>query len=284
MFVIVGIIVVLACVLGGFVLESGNLLTLAQPIELLIIGGAALGAFLISSPKSVITDTIKSALGVFGATETAKKTYLEIFGALYELMNSARRNGVVAIEPHVTKPEGSSVFGACPSLQKDKEALHFICDNFKVLLVGNIDPNTFESIMDLDIATRHHHHMIPSQSMSKIADSLPGLGIVAAVLGVVLTMSKINEPPDVLGHSIGAALVGTFLGVLLCYGFVGPVAANLEHIAAGKSANLKVIRACLTAYSQGLAPALAIEAGRRAIPGHAQPSFEEAEEAMKAKK
>ncbi len=284
MFVIIGIVVVLGCVLGGFVLEHGHLGQLLEPIELLIIGGAAFGAFLISSPKSVVTDTIKSALGVFGAKEDDKKSYLEIFGALFELMNNARRNGVVAIEPHVTKPEGSSIFGSCPGLQKNKEALNFICDNFKVLLVGNIDPNTFESIMDLDIATRHHHHMIPSQSVSKVADSLPGLGIVAAVLGVVLTMSKINEPPDVLGHSIGAALVGTFLGVLLCYGFVGPVAANLEHIAAGKAVTLKVIRACLTAYSQGLAPALAIEAGRRAIPGHAQPSFEETEEAMKAKK
>ena len=284
MFVIVGIVVVLGCVLGGFVLEHGNLMQLMQPIELLIIGGAALGAFLISSPKSVVTDTIKSALGVFGASEPDKKIYLEIFGAMFELMNNARRNGVVAIEPHVTKPEGSSIFGSCPGLQKNKEALNFICDNFKVLLAGNIEPYQFESVMDIDMSASHKHESNAPASLNKVADSLPGLGIVAAVLGVVLTMSKINEPPDVLGHSIGAALVGTFLGVLLCYGFVGPVAANMEHIAAGKSATLKVIKACLTAYAQGLAPALAVEAGRRAIPGHAQPTFEETEEAMKAKK
>lgn len=284
MFVIIGIVVVLACVFGGFVLEHGNLATLMQPIELLIIGGAALGAFLISNPQSVVADTVKTTLALFSAKETGKKAYLEILGAMFELMNAARRNGVVAIEPHVTKPEGSSVFGACPGLQKDKEALHFICDNFKVLLVGNIDPNSFEAIMDMDIATRHHHHLVPSQAVSKVADSLPGLGIVAAVLGVVLTMGKINEPPEILGASIGAALVGTFLGVLLCYGFVGPMAANMEHIANGRQSTLKAIKACLVAYAQGLAPALAVEAGRRAIPGHAQPSFEETEEAIKGRK
>jgi chemotaxis protein MotA len=284
MFAIIGIVVVLGCVIGGFILEGGHLPVLMQPIELLIIGGSALGSFLISAPKTLIIFTFKSLMKVFTGKEMGKAEFMEILSAMYELMSLLRSGGPVAIDQHVNKPESSSVLGKYKALNHHKELLHFICDNFKVLLAGNIEPHQFDAMMNIDIATKHHHALTPSQAVNKVSDSMPGLGIVAAVLGIVLTMGKINEPPEVLGHSIGAALVGTFLGILLCYGFFGPMATNLEHQANEHHAALKAIRAGLANYSAGVAPIVAVEAARRAIPANAQPTFEELEEGMRSVK
>ena len=206
MFAIIGVIVVLVCVIGGFALEGGPLGVLVQPVELLIIGGAAVGAFFIASPKSIIFGTMKKALKVFTASEASKQTFLDILGVIYTLMNMARRDGIVSIESHVSKPDGSAVFTRFPSVLKNHELLEFICDNFKVLLAGNIEPHQFEAVMDIDMAASHKHESNAPAAINKVADSLPGLGIVAAVLGIVLTMAKINEPPEVLGHSIPVAV------------------------------------------------------------------------------
>jgi len=281
MFAIIGVFVVIGCVIGGFVLEGGALGVLMQPIELLIIGGAAAGSFLIASPKSFIFGTMKKAFKVFTATEAGKQTYLDILSVLYTLMNMARRDGIVSIEAHVSKPEGSAVFTRYPAILKNHEVRDFICDNFKVLLAGNIEPHQFEAVMDIDMSASHKHESNTPAAINKVADSLPGLGIVAAVLGIVLTMGKINEPPEVLGHSVGAALVGTFLGILLCYGFAGPMAQNLEYQVKETHTMLEVVKAGLVGFSSGFPPMLAVEAARRAVSGPARPTFEELEGALK---
>ncbi|MBU1040203.1 MAG: flagellar motor stator protein MotA [Proteobacteria bacterium] len=281
MFAIIGVFIVLGCVIGGYVLEGGPLGVLMQPIELLIIGGAAIGSFFIASPKSIIFGTMKKAFKVFTASEASKQTFLDILSVIYTLMNMARRDGIVSIESHVNKPDGSAVFTKFPSVLKNHEVRDFICDNFKVLLAGNIEPHQFEALMDIDMAASHKHESNTPNAINKVADSLPGLGIVAAVLGVVLTMGKINEPPEVLGHSIGAALVGTFLGILMCYGFAGPMAQNLEYQVKETHSMLEVVKSGLVGFASGFPPMLAVEAARRAVSGPARPTFEELEGALK---
>ncbi|GAB6036857.1 flagellar motor stator protein MotA [Fundidesulfovibrio butyratiphilus] len=278
---IIGIVIVLGCVIGGYILEHGNMAVLVQPIEVMIICGAALGAFMISSPMSVFKDVLKHIPAIFTGKEDTKAFYLELLSLMYELFQLARRSGAVALDAHVNRPTDSDIFRRFGSVMKNKTVLNFICDNLKIVIAGNIEQHHYEAIMDTDIATRKHHDLIPSSMVSKTADSLPGLGIVAAVLGIVITMGNINQPPEVLGLHIGAALVGTFLGVLLCYGFIGPMGTLLEHQAAAKQARLKVVKSALMGYSIGLAPILAVEYARRAIPTNVQPSMEELEEGMK---
>ena len=284
MFVIIGIVVVLGCVIGGFLLEGGHMGVLLQPIELLIIGGAALGSFLISAPKSVVTGTFKHILHVFTGKEASAADYQDLLTLLFELMNIARRDGIVALEPHVSKPEQSSTINRYPNIAKNKQLAYFICDNIKALLSEGIEAHRYDDLMRTDIATLHHHAMIAPTAVTRVADSLPGLGIVAAVLGIVLTMGKINEPPEVLGHSIGAALVGTFLGILMCYGFVGPMASNLEYQAKAQQHMLLVAKEVLAAFNSGFSPLLSVEMGRRAIPDDVRPSMEDMEGALRGKK
>jgi len=284
MFVIIGIVVVLACVFGGFLLEGGHMAVLFQPIELLIIGGAALGSFFISSPKSIAIGTFKHAMHVFTGKEPSAADYQDLLTLLFELINIARRDGIVALEPHVSKPEQSSTINKYPAIAKNKQLAYFICDNIKCLLSEGIDAHRYDDLMRTDIATMHHHAMITPGAVTKVADALPGLGIVAAVLGIVLTMGKINEPPEVLGHSIGAALVGTFLGILLSYGFVGPMATNLEYLAKAQHHMLHVAKEVLAAFNSGFSPLLSVEMGRRAIPDDVRPSMEDMEGALRGKK
>jgi chemotaxis protein MotA len=284
MFVIIGIVVVLGCVFGGFLLEGGHMAVLFQPIELLIIGGAALGSFFISAPKSIAIGTIKHAMHVFKGKEPAASDYQDLLTLLFELINIARRDGIVALEPHVSKPEQSSTINRYPAIAKNKQLAYFICDNIKALLSEGIDAHRYDDLMRTDIATLHHHAMIAPAAVTKVADALPGLGIVAAVLGIVLTMGKINEPPEVLGHSIGAALVGTFLGILLSYGFIGPMATNLEYQAKAQHHMLHVAKEVLAAFNSGFSPMLSVEMGRRAIPDDVRPTMEDMEGALRGKK
>ncbi|GFK93667.1 Motility protein A [Fundidesulfovibrio magnetotacticus] len=278
---IIGFVVVLGSVIGGYVLSHGKLFVLFQPYEFLTIGGAALGSFLIASPMSVVKDVFKHLPQVFTAKEDSKDFYMELLSLMYELFQMARRSGAVALDAHVNRPTDSDVFRRFGNVSKNKTVLNFICDNLKIVIAGNIEQHHYEAIMDTDISTRKHHDTLAGSAVTKIADALPGLGIVAAVLGIVITMGDINQPPEVLGNHIGAALVGTFLGVLMCYGFIGPMATNLEHQAEAKAARLKVVKSALMGYSIGLAPILAVEYARRAIPSNVQPSMEELEEGMK---
>jgi len=284
MFAIIGIVVVLGAVIGGFMLEGGNLHVLFQPVELLIIGGAALGAFLIASPKAIFFGTLKNLKQVFAGGEHDKASFLEVLYLLFEFLSLARREGMLALEAHVNKPDQSPVIQKYHHFAKDHEMVDFLCDNIKVLLASNMEPHQFDDLMDLDIDTQGKHEQVSPAAVNTIADSMPGLGIVAAVLGVVLTMGKISEPPEVLGHSIGAALVGTFLGILMCYGFLGPMAKHLEHLAHEREVMRTVIKSSLSMYAKGMAPFVAVEAGRRAVPGEHRPSFSEVEEGCKRAK
>ena len=245
---IIGFVVVLGSVIGGYLLSHGQLLVLFQPYEFLTIGGAALGSFFIASPMSVVKDVFKHLPHVFTAKEDSKDFYLEVLSLMYELFQLARRSGAVALDAHVNRPADSDIFRRFGNVSKNKTVLNFICDNLKIVIAGNIEQHHYEAIMDTDIATRKHHDAIAGGAVSKIADALPGLGIVAAVLGVVITMGVISEPPEVIGHHIGAALVGTFLGVLMCYGIVGPIAASMEAKAKEGEHCLVVVKCALAAF------------------------------------
>ncbi len=280
MFAIIGSIIVLLSVIGGFLLEKGNLHVLFQPAEFVIIGGAALGSFIIASPPRVLSMVIKDIFKIFSAKNLSKTFYLELLCLLYQLFSKARKEGLVAIEADVENPQRSPLFQKYRNVMAHTELVTFIADNFKVIVSSNVPSHELDSLMELEIDTGHKEANIPSASIGRVADGLPGLGIVAAVLGVVLTMQKIDQPPAVLGHSIGAALVGTFLGVLMCYGFVGPVSVNLEHLAREKAIPFHVIRIAMVSFVGGSAPQIAVEFGRRAIPEKEKPTFKELETAI----
>ncbi|GBD97127.1 MAG TPA: flagellar motor stator protein MotA [Nitrospirae bacterium] len=280
MFVIIGAIIVLACVIGGYSIH-GNIYLLFQPIELLIIGGAAVGAFIIQSPTKVLGQVVKNSFRVLYAKGTSKAEFLEILGLLNDIFTKMRKEGLIAIEGDIENPEQSAIFAKYPGILKNHHALNFICDNLKVIISTNVTPHELDDIMEFEIETHHKESMMPSHSIAKVADGLPALGIVAAVLGVVITMGKIAEPPEVLGESIGAALIGTFLGVLLSYGFVGPIATNLEYIAEEDMIIFQVIKIALVSFVGGAAPQIAVEFARRVIPSGDKPGFTELEESIR---
>jgi chemotaxis protein MotA len=228
--------------------------------------------------------TIKALLGVFTGKGVTKESYLELLMAMNELFRKARREGLIAVESHVNRPEDSTIFTKYPGVLNNHHVLSFLCDNFKVYISTGMEPDSLDDLMEIDMETQHKETGMPAAAVAKVADGMPALGIVAAVLGVVLTMAKISEPPEVLGHSIGAALVGTFLGVLLSYGFVGPLASNMEHSANDHHIALNVIKTGLLSTVSGGSPAVALEFARRAIPPAERPGFEELEEALRGAK
>jgi chemotaxis protein MotA len=283
MFFIIGVIIVLSSVVGGYILEHGNLSLLFQPVELLIIGGAATGAFFISSTPRVFGLVLKNVVTVLSPKSQSKAKYLELLSLLYQLFSKIRKEGLVSIEADVETPATSPIFQKFPTVLSNHHVINFICDNLKVIVTANVPPYELDNLMDIEIDTHHHQSLIPAHAISKIADGLPALGIVAAVLGVVLTMAKISEPPAVLGESIGAALVGTFLGVLLSYGIVGPIATNLEHQAEENAVPFQVVKVALVAFVGGSAPQMAIEFARRAVPDKERPTFNELESTVRGK-
>jgi chemotaxis protein MotA len=285
MLAIIGFIIVSASVVGGYLLEHGNLSLLFQPVELLIIGGAALGAFVIAAPIKVMKATISAIVRMFTNKGYGKAEYIEVLLLLNGIFYKIRQQGLVSIESDVDSPEESSLFNQYPVLLKNHHALTFITDTLRTVMTTTIAPHELEALIDNELECHHEEALHPSQILSFISDSLPGLGIVAAVLGIVLTMGKINEPPAVLGASVGAALVGTFLGILLSYGYVGPMARNMAQIAAEDLQYLNVIKVALLSFvGGGAAPKVAIEFGRRVIPSNVKPSFVDMEENFRQKK
>jgi len=282
MFAIIGLVIVFGSVIGGYLLEHGNIHVLFQPVELLIIGGAAVGAFIIQSPPNVLGIVLKNVMRVLSAKSRNKAEYLDILSLLNGIFSKMRKEGLIAIENDIENPDESPIFAKFPSILSNHHALHFICDNLKVIISTNISPHELDDVMETELEAHHNEALIPSISVTKIADGLPALGIVAAVLGVVITMGKISEPPEVLGHSIGAALVGTFLGVLLSYGFVGPIGTNLAYIADDDSISLRVIKIALVSFVGGSAPQIAVEFARRVIPSASKPTFNELEQALRS--
>ena len=284
MFVFIGAVIVLGSVIGGYLMEEGNLNLLVQPAELIIIFGAAIGGFIISSPFKVIKAVQGGVLRMFKSRIYSKSDYVEALVLLSEIFYKIRKEGLVSIETDLDEPEKSAIFRRYPSFLKNHHALAFLTDTLRTLTITDIEAHELGSLLDYEIEAHYEEAVIPSKSIAAVADSLPGLGIVAAVLGVVLTMKKISEPPEVLGHSIGAALVGTFLGVLLCYGFVGPISRNLEHIANEDREFLTVIKAALLAFVNTPSPQVAIEFARRVVPGDLRISFLELEVLVKQAK
>ena len=285
MIALIGFVIVTACVIGGYILEHGNLSVLFQPVELLIICGAAAGGFIIASPMKVIKAVGGSMARIFTNKPYSKQDYIEVLLMINGIFYKIRQQGLVSIESDVEAPEQSPLFAAYPKVLKNHAAISLIADTLRTVMTTTIAPHELEALIDQELEAHHEEAMTPSHSVANVADGLPGLGIVAAVMGVVLTMGKIKEPPEVLGASIGAALVGTFTGVLLCYGYVGPMAKNMEFIANEDLQYLNVIKVALLSFiGGGAAPKVAVEFGRRVVPVEAKPSFLELEEALRQAK
>lgn len=281
MFVIIGIIVVFGAVAGGYLMEHGNLMVLLQPAELLIIGGASIGTVLVANPPYILKKIFSGITGAFGSSKLTKARYLDSLKMMYDLFNKARRDGLMALENDVEEPEKSPVFSKHPDFLKDHHARDFICDTLRMAVSGS-EAFDLDQLLELDMEVHHHNASQPIASLSAMADSLPGLGIVAAVLGVVITMGALGGPAEEIGHKVAAALVGTFLGILLCYGLVGPLAANMAKAAEEEHAYLHVLRVVIISFLKGTAPILAVEVARRAIPGHVRPSFKELEQTCRS--
>ncbi len=285
MFVIIGFLIVTGAIVGGYLMEHGNLSVLVQPAEFVIIGGAALGAFIVASPLKVMKAVFSATLRMFSHKAYTKEDYLEMLMLLNGIFYKIRQQGLVSIESDVDRPEESSLFMQYPRILKNHHAINFITDTLRTVMTTTIAPHELEALIDNELECHQEELLQPSHTLSFIADSLPGLGIVAAVLGVVITMGKISEPPEVLGHSVGAALVGTFLGVLMCYGYVSPMSKNMAHMAMEDLQYLNVLKVALLAFiGGGAAPKVAIEFGRRVIPGDVKPSFLDVEESFRQKK
>jgi chemotaxis protein MotA len=282
MFAIIGIVVVFGAVVGGYLMEHGNLRVLLQPAELIIIGGAGAGTVLIANPLHILKKIAGGLGGVFGGSKFTKQRYLDTMKMMYDLLNKARKEGLMVLEADVEEPEKSPIFSKRPEFVKDHHLRAFVCDSLRMAITG-VDAFDLDQTLDMDIEVHHHDASQPTTALSTMADSLPGLGIVAAVLGVVITMGALGGPPEEIGHKVAAALVGTFLGILLCYGLIGPVAQNMTKAAEDEHAFLYVLRVLMISFLKGTAPIMAVEVARRAIPGHVRPTFQELEAACRNK-
>ena len=281
MFVLIGIVVVFGAVVGGYLMEHGNIRVLLQPAELLIIGGAASGTVLIANPLFILKKIVGGLMGVVKGSKFTKDRYMESLRMMYEFLNKARKEGLVGIEADVEDPSKSPIFSKYPNFLADHHVRDFVCDTMRTAITGGVEPFDFDQMMEIDMEVHHQQTSKPISALSTTADSLPGLGIVAAVLGVVITMGSLGGPPEEIGQKVAAALVGTFLGILLCYGLVGPLAANMATAADEEHAHLLVLRILMSSFSKGMAPIMAVEMARRAIPGHVRPGFLEVEKACR---
>jgi chemotaxis protein MotA len=278
---IVGSLLVLGSVVAGFVLSGGHLLALVQPYELLVIGGAAFGAFFISNPIPTVIEVLKSIPTLIAGSKYNRALYMDLLGLLSGILQKARKEGLIAIEADIEEPDKSAVFGKYPKILKDHHAMEFITDYLRMMVTGSLDPFQLDSLMQVELDTHHHYGAEASHALTRVADALPGFGIVAAVLGVVITMGALGGAVEEIGHHVAAALVGTFLGILLAYGFVGPMAIALEHFNDDSGKFLEVIKATLLASAQGYAPVVAVEFGRKTMPPKIRPNFRELEEFLK---
>ncbi len=278
---IIGIVVVFGAVIAGFLMEKGHLLVLVQPSELVTIAGAALGTLLIANPIHILKAMMAGVAGALTPSRFSRSRYLDTLKMMFELCNKVRKKGLIGIEDDVEKPADSEIFKRYPAFLKDHHVKAFVCDTMRTAITGGVEPFDMDQMMELDMEVAHHETMMPVNSLSTVADALPGLGIVAAVLGVVITMGSLGGPPEEIGKKVAAALVGTFLGILLCYGVVGPIASNMGKEADAQNSYLHVIRVVILAFLKGLAPMLAVEMGRRAIPENVRPTFDEMETACK---
>jgi chemotaxis protein MotA len=282
--VIVGYLIVIASVFGGFALAGGHLASLLQPVELLMIGGAALGAFLVANTAKVIKATLKSLPSLLKGSRYDKALYLETLALLFDILAKVRKEGLMSIEGDVDDPEKSPIFGKYPKVTIDHHVVEFLTDYLRLMVGGNLNAFEIENLMDNEIETHHHEGEIPVHAIAKMGDAMPAFGIVAAVMGVVHTMASVGIPPAELGILIANALVGTFLGILLAYGFVGPLSTLLEHKLHESTKMYQCIKVTLLASLNGYAPQVAVEFGRKVLFSTERPTFAELEAEMKARK
>ncbi len=278
MLVIVGALIVVVSVVAGYAIPGGHLGVLFQPYEFLIILGAALGALITGHTKTILSGVSKSFGRMLKGPKHQKEGYGELLSLLHQLFKLAKSKGNLALEQHIENPTESTLFEQFPLVLADHHAMDFLCDYLRLLTMGSENPHELEALMDQDLETHHHEETAVAGALTSMADGLPALGIVAAVLGVIHTMGSITEPPEILGHLIGAALVGTFFGIFVAYGFVGPMAAALGNIIEADSKFYQCIKAGLLAHVGGHPPVISVEFARKILPSDVRPSFAELEE------
>ncbi|UXY14303.1 flagellar motor stator protein MotA [Chitiniphilus purpureus] len=281
MFVIIGYIFMSACIFGAYAAHGGHLGVLWQPSEIVIIFGGALGAMIVGFGGKPLKATLKALPSLFKGSKYNKAFYMDLFALQFEILSKVRKEGLMSIEGDVEDPHNSPLFSKYPKVGHDHHVVEFMTDYLRLMVGGNLNAFEIENLMDVEIDAHHHEAAVPAGAISKLADGLPAFGIVAAVMGVVHTMGSLHLPPSELGGLIGAALVGTFLGILLAYGFVGPLATILENKAAEDHTVLSAIKVTLLASLNGYAPQVAVEFGRKALPSAERPSFKELEDFVK---
>jgi chemotaxis protein MotA len=281
MLVIIGAVIVLGCVFGAFSVH-GNLLVLIQPVEFVIILGAAVGAFIIGNTKANIKQVFKGLKRAMKGPTFKKADYIELLSVLYQLFKLAKTKGMLALEQHVEKPDESTLFNQFPKFLKDHHAVEFLCDYLRMMTLGTENPNEVETLIDSELETHHQELHGASHAVQTMADGMPALGIVAAVLGVIVTMGSITEPPKVLGELIGAALVGTFFGVLVSYGFLAPLAGAIKGVDEADGKYYQCMKAGMLAHMQGYPPAVSVEFARKVLLSTERPNFYEVEQAVSA--
>jgi chemotaxis protein MotA len=282
--VIIGYVIVLGSVFGGFAIAGGHLASLWQPVELLMIGGAAVGAFFVGNNGKAIKATLAALPTVLQGSRHTKALYMELMSLLFDVLSKVRKEGLMSIEGDIDSPQESPLFSKYPGVLADHHIVEFMTDYLRLMVSGNMDAFQIENLMDNEIETHHHEGAVPSHVMAKIGDGLPAFGIVAAVMGVVHTMESVGIPPAELGILIAKALVGTFLGILLAYGFVSPLASLLEQKLEESSKMFQCVKVTLLASLNGYAPALAVEFGRKVLYSTERPSFAELEDHIKKSK
>jgi chemotaxis protein MotA len=286
-FVLIGYVIVLVCVFGGFIMAGGNIMVVARaaPIEMFIIGGGALGGFVAANTMKDIKGSISGVLGLLKGPKFGKADYVELLKLLYELLMKIRKEGLMAVESHVENPEASAIFQKYPKVMADHHLLDFITDCLRLMIGGNMNPHELEAVLEAELDTHHKEAHAPSHSVQVVADGLPAFGIVAAVLGIVKVMEYVgNSPPEVIGQKVAAALVGTFLGILLGYGFVGPVASAMATRADQDSKPFELVKIALIASVRGYPPPVAIEFARKQLFSDIRPSFADLETELKGAK
>ena len=284
MIIAIGFIVVIASVLGGFIMGGGSVAALIHPNELIIIAGGALGAMVVMAPKKVLMDLISGLITCLKGSPHSRAAYDELLKVLYELFLLGRRNGMIALEEHVMEPKNSPIFKKYPLFSSNHHAVEFLCGSLRPIIDGKIKPDQLRLLLDVEISRLEDDHHAPVNVLTKTGDAMPGFGIVAAVLGIVITMASIAGPVDQIGEHVAAALVGTFLGILIAYGFINPLATNLEFIGAAELDYTRCIAACVTGFAGGMAPVTAVELGRRGLSGELRPSADEMEQMFKGLK
>jgi chemotaxis protein MotA len=282
MVVIVGCIVVMACVLGGFTLSGGHVGALIHPAEVLTIGGAAIGAMIVMAPVKVLKDLLSGVLQALKGSPFNKPAYMQLFQSMYEFFRLARREGLLALEPHLSDPHHSTILQKYPLIHRNHHIVEFICGSIAPVMDGSVTPQQLPGLMDSELNAMSEEHHAPIAVLSKTADALPGFGIVAAVLGIVITMGAIDGPVEEIGHKVGAALVGTFLGILLSYGFFAPMVTKLEFMGAAETSFFRTIATMVQGFADNQPPKVVLEMARRGVSRESRPSQEELETLLKA--